>query len=189
MYHLLIDHHWYLPRGVPAQGGACPWGCLPRSAMWPIPSCIWCYLYAASTPSECQHQCSSLYSVTQLHAGILPSPVNRVTDRCKNITLPQTLFVGGNYNISTTIFNWQLKLPLFIFGSTKGPKSRPLGQGAGNKWLKAATLHPSNLSRFHWFSKHPIVTILQAISRKTISILYPWRRSCISIWLEIGKIS
>ena len=24
-----------------------------------------------------------------------PAPVNRMTDRCKNITLPQTLFVGG----------------------------------------------------------------------------------------------
>ena len=29
-----------------------------------------------------------------LHAGIHP-PVNRMTDRCKNITLPQTSFVGG----------------------------------------------------------------------------------------------
>ena len=27
-------------------------------------------------------------------AHILP-PVNRMTDRCKNITLPQTLFVGS----------------------------------------------------------------------------------------------
>ena len=31
--------------------------------------------------------------------GYLPRypPVNRMTDRCKNITLPQTLFAGGNY--------------------------------------------------------------------------------------------
>ena len=26
-----------------------------------------------------------------------PSPVNRMTDRCKNITLPQISFAGGNY--------------------------------------------------------------------------------------------
>ena len=95
-----------------------------------------------------------------------------------------------NYNISTMVFNWRLKRhPYNCVSSTIGPKSRPLGQGAGNKWLKAATLHPSNLSRFHWFSKHPIVSILLAISWKTISILYPWRRPCIPIWMEIGKIS
>ena len=75
-----------LPRkGVSAQeGGVCPGGgCLPRRGyltrgclhwvsaggmsawgvfMWPIPSCIWCYLYAVPTPTECQHQCSWLYS-------------------------------------------------------------------------------------------------------------------------------
>ena len=34
-----------------------------------------------------------------MHAGIPPPapPVNRMTDRCKNITLPQTSFVG-NYS-------------------------------------------------------------------------------------------
>ena len=31
-----------------------------------------------------------------MHAGITPPPVNRMTDRCKNITLPQTSFAGGN---------------------------------------------------------------------------------------------
>ena len=30
------------------------------------------------------------------HAGIPPLPVNRMTDRCKNITLPQISFAGGN---------------------------------------------------------------------------------------------
>ena len=44
---------------------------------------------------------------TPLHAGIhTPCPIacldthipmNRMTDRCKNITLPQTSFAGGNY--------------------------------------------------------------------------------------------
>ena len=27
-----------------------------------------------------------------------PTPMNRMADRCKNITLPQTSFAGGNYN-------------------------------------------------------------------------------------------
>ena len=31
------------------------------------------------------------------HAGIPHPPVNRMTNRCKNITLPQTSFAGGNY--------------------------------------------------------------------------------------------
>ena len=42
--------------------------------------------------------------------GYLPrhSPhVNRMTDRCKNITLPQTSFAGGKYEcFSTTVFNF-----------------------------------------------------------------------------------
>ena len=58
-----------LSRGVSIWGG-CPSG---GDVMWPIPSCIWCYLFAASTPTEWQHLCSSLYSVTQVHAGI-PTP-------------------------------------------------------------------------------------------------------------------
>ena len=35
------------------------------------------------------------------HAGIPPPPplMNRMTDRCKNITLPQTSFAGGKYSI------------------------------------------------------------------------------------------
>ena len=38
--------------------------------------------------------------MTQVHAGIhiRPPPVNRMTNRCKNITLPQTSFAGGNNN-------------------------------------------------------------------------------------------
>ena len=32
-----------------------------------------------------------------LHAGIHLSPVNRMTDRCKNISLPQTSFACGRY--------------------------------------------------------------------------------------------
>ena len=34
-----------------------------------------------------------------MHAGMPPPPVNRMTDRCKNITLPQTSFAGGKNSI------------------------------------------------------------------------------------------
>ena len=35
-------------------------------------------------------------------ARMLP-PVNKMTDACKNITLPQTSFAGGKYDIATSI--------------------------------------------------------------------------------------
>ena len=58
--------------GVSAQGclprGCLPWGCLP-GGVYPGDVCL-----MRCTP---------------------PASVNRMIDRCKNITLPQTLFVGG----------------------------------------------------------------------------------------------
>ena len=36
------------------------------------------------------------WSLGGVPAQALPAPVNRMTDRCKNITLPQTSFAGGN---------------------------------------------------------------------------------------------
>ena len=103
-----------LPRGcmlrVSAQGGVCPGGVCPvgvcpGGAMWPTPSCIWCYLYAVLTPTECQHQCSRLYS-----GGWSCDPsacwdttphVNRVTDRCKNIT-----FLQLRLRAVISVFEW-----------------------------------------------------------------------------------
>ena len=55
------------------------WGCLPRGCL-PRGGVCW---GGVSAP---------------LHAGIHPPPVDRMTDRCKNITLPQTSFAGGNKN-------------------------------------------------------------------------------------------
>ena len=80
-----------LPGGVCQRGVSARGGC----TMWPIPSCMWCYLYAASSPTETQHQCSCLYTVGPLHAGIQP-PIRGQTDACKLITLPETSFAGGN---------------------------------------------------------------------------------------------
>ena len=72
----------YLPMGLPArgvlaQGGVpAPGGCTcPGGCTWP--RCMLAY-----TP-----------------------PVNRMTDRCKNITLPQTSFADGNNNKSRWYFN------------------------------------------------------------------------------------
>ena len=56
-----LSHHAFDVGGV-CPGGVCPVGVCPGGAMWPTPSCIWCYLYAVLTPTECQHQCSRLYS-------------------------------------------------------------------------------------------------------------------------------
>ena len=64
-----------------------------------------------------------------LHAGIHllptaswdtppPPPVNRMTDRCKNITLSQTSFTAGKYNThkldSVLLIHFQLSTVLFI---------------------------------------------------------------------------
>ena len=47
-----------------------------------------------------------------------PPPVNKMTDRCKNITLPQTSFAGGNklrvYNV-TVIANLPCKIGSAVF--------------------------------------------------------------------------
>ena len=119
----------YLPgEGVYLPRGTC-WHrvYLPRGVYLPE-SCIWYYLYAASTPTECQHLCSSLYSVTQVHAGIQPPPpVNRMTDRCKNITLPQASFAGGKYS-PKQVFRYVYKRrysssPFTVFSVTQFPST------------------------------------------------------------------
>ena len=72
----------YLPGGVPAQvctcqGGTCPGGC---TCPWGVPA--------------------------RGGGGVLAqvlSIVNRMTDRCKNITLPQTSFAGGKKKLRKTL--------------------------------------------------------------------------------------
>ena len=62
-----------------SRGGVCSWGGVsaPRG-VYLVPG--------VSAPG-------GLHLV--LRGGLLP-PVNRMTNRCKNITLPQTSFAGGN---------------------------------------------------------------------------------------------
>ena len=57
-------------QGVSVQGCVCPGGCTPSSP--------------CRSPIAC---CNT--SPCPLHAGIHSPPVNRMTDRCKNITFPQ----------------------------------------------------------------------------------------------------
>ena len=54
-----------------APGGVCSWGSAPGGGV------------SASGPGGCIPACTGTD--------------NRMTDRCKNITLPQTSFAGGKY--------------------------------------------------------------------------------------------
>ena len=64
---------------VCSQGGVCSGGVCSRGMSAPGGACL------------------LSRGVSQHAMRQTPSPVNRMTDRCKNITLPQTSFAGGNY--------------------------------------------------------------------------------------------
>ena len=77
----------YLVRGVPGAGRGVY---LPgRGVRRGVPGPEGCTCLGGHT---CPGGCTCL----GVPAQVLP-PVNRMTDRCKHITLPQTLFAGGNY--------------------------------------------------------------------------------------------
>ena len=66
--------------------------------MWPIPSCIWCYLYVVPAPTETEEQCSCLYNAGHVTwrsmLGYTPHPplwTEFLTHTCENITFPQLL--------------------------------------------------------------------------------------------------
>ena len=66
------------PRGVSGLGECTwSWGCVCSWGMYLV--------WGVSAPGGCL-----------LRGGVRYSPVNRMTNRCKNITLPQTSFAGGN---------------------------------------------------------------------------------------------
>ena len=66
--------------GVPAWGG---WVYLPRRCTRPggVPA------QGLYLPGGCTYR--------GVASQVSPPPVNRITDTCKNITLPQTSFAGG----------------------------------------------------------------------------------------------
>ena len=49
-----------------------------------------------------------------------PPPVNRMTDRCKNITLPQTSFAGGNNDSSYSVSDSEMSRTItFVTGNIR----------------------------------------------------------------------
>ena len=100
---LTVSQH-ALMGGIPAQGGVPTWGCTCPGGC----TCLGVYLPggvsaqggvylpkggvpAQGVPAQGGWGCTCPWGVP---AQVLP-PVNRMTDRCKNITLPQTSFAGG----------------------------------------------------------------------------------------------
>ena len=102
---LTVSRGGVCPEGVSAQG------CLPRGgqclpggrclllggcAMWPIPSCIWCYLYAVPAQLRLKSNAAA-YIVVAMWPGkacwdtSLPLWTEFLTQACDNITFPQLL--------------------------------------------------------------------------------------------------
>ena len=89
------------PRGLPNPWGVCIYGGLHLGGLlnpWGV--CIW---GSAQPRGVCLGGSASRGCLPNpqvcLQGGWedLPPPVNRMTHRCKNITLPQTSFAGGKY--------------------------------------------------------------------------------------------
>ena len=82
---------WGVSRGVVfacvvSARGVCVYQHAMGSGCLPLPHCMLGYTHPLP-----------------LHVGIHP-PLNRMTDRCKNITLPQTSFAGGNYTRKMCVY-------------------------------------------------------------------------------------
>ena len=82
------------PRGYQVLGG-CTWSWVVQLVL----GCTWFWGYVPG-PRGCTWSRGGLvlggtWSPGGVPAQVLP-PVNRMTDRCKNITLPQTSFAGDN---------------------------------------------------------------------------------------------
>ena len=71
-------------------GGVCPGGCLPRGCL-PRGVSAW----VGVCPGDI-HPLPHYIHPLSIACWDTHHPVNRITDRCKNITLPQTSFAGSN---------------------------------------------------------------------------------------------
>ena len=102
--------------GVSAQGSTCLGGVCLGGTMWPIPSCIWCYQYAAFSPTETHQQCSCLYTAgwPARHAWDTPPPPRGQNSwhmllkilPCPNFVAggnKLSRFITGTYNSTTEI--------------------------------------------------------------------------------------
>ena len=77
------------------------WGCVPNSP------------WMQTNPSACR---PPGHVIVMYGGKPTTPPVNRMTHRCKNITLPQTSFAGGNY---ANIFNKWWTFSEFVMISWK----------------------------------------------------------------------
>ena len=121
---------WLLPGGVCSGrvGVSAPRGCL----LWEGGGCL---LWGCLLLGRCLlwGVCSGGVWYPSMHWGRHP-PVNRMTDRCKNITLPQTSFVGGNernwtdnVNITCSILPGKAKVKVLILCHPEQVLARPVG--------------------------------------------------------------
>ena len=88
--------HWPYTVAVVSTGGGgmhAPCHACPPTTHAPCHTCHPCH---AHHPPPCMPPCHAHlhHACPPCHAHT-PPPVNRMTDRCKNITLPQTSFAGG----------------------------------------------------------------------------------------------
>ena len=83
----------YLPRGVSEEGGVClgvyVQGVYTHQTQRQTPP--------PAYPIVCWDAQPLPIACCDTHTPSPPFPVNRMTGRCKNITLPQTSFTGGKY--------------------------------------------------------------------------------------------
>ena len=83
-----------LEKGNNFEQECIPVGCVPPAAV-----AISGGVSPPGIPPE-QTPCKACWDTTCNACWDSTPPVNRMTNRCKNITLPQTSFAGGKYNIS-----------------------------------------------------------------------------------------
>ena len=92
--HALLHHACPLPQ----SNHACP---LEQPRMPPGSNHAW--------PPGSNHTCSPAATMhTPQEKPRMPPPVNRMINRCKNITLPQTSFAGGNKQRHMKSHKWKL---------------------------------------------------------------------------------
>ena len=126
-----------LAGGVPARGCTCPGECTCLGVPGGVPA-QGVYLPRGTCPGGVPAQGVYLPRGCTCLGGTCPGtrhppPVNRMTDRCKNITLPQTWFAGGKYskyevwNSTVTIHRYHWKWFNFIvFGAVVTCGNLPL---------------------------------------------------------------
>ena len=79
--------HWAWGSVCPGVSawGVCPWGCLPGGC---LPR-VWCLLRGVYLGVFAQGGLPGWVPTTHTLRSDTPPPVNRITDACENITLPQ----------------------------------------------------------------------------------------------------